>query len=537
MRRAAFLIPLAALLALGCGGQSSSGLDTPNDGAGGSYNDARADGSAGSAGSLPQLSYPIVDTGQAFCYGAQGAIDCPAPGSAYHGQDAQFLGNQPDYTTSTDGLTVRDNVTGLTWQRSPDTNGDGQLTADDKLAFDAAKSRCEDINASKFGGFDDWRLPSIKELYSLIDFGGTDPSGFEGNDTSSLTPFLDSHFQFAYGDTGAGERIIDAQYASSTLYVGEGWTDSDQMFGVNFADGRIKGYDLVMPGGNVKTFFVQCVRGNPAYGVNAFVDNGDLTITDQATGLMWSKQDSGSPLDYASALAWVQSKNAEAYLGYDDWRMPDAKELQSIVDYARAPSSSESAAIDPVFEATSITNEDGETDWGWTWASTTHAAFNGTGAGVYVAFGRAGGWQKETQSSSCYVLRDVHGAGAQRSDPKSPSGLSVIGTACSGGTAYGMGPQGDAQRGSNFVRLVRHGAVAGEVDAGPLPEAAPPGPIGCSTQSDCDVPGACPFPLGCSCSQTPQGMACVPKCGTDADCPTPPNETLVCGPNGLCVPG
>lgn len=177
------------------------------------------------------------------------AIDCPAPGSAYHGQDAQYLGNQPDYTTTTDGLTVLDNVTGLTWQRSPDTNGDGQLTADDKLAFDAAKARCEDINASTFGGFDDWRLPSIKELYSLIDFGGTDPSGFEGSDTSSLTPFLDSHFHFAYGDTSAGERIIDAQYASSTLYVDEGWTDSDQMFGVNFADGRIKGYDLVMPGG------------------------------------------------------------------------------------------------------------------------------------------------------------------------------------------------------------------------------------------------------------------------------------------------
>ncbi|GAB4457950.1 MAG: hypothetical protein Kow0031_38630 [Anaerolineae bacterium] len=49
----------------------------------------------------------------------------------------------------------------------------------------------------------------------------------------------------------------------------------------------------------------------------------------------------------------------------------------------------------------------------------------------------------------------MHGAGAQRSDPKSSAGLSVIGAACGGGTAHGLGPQGDAQRGANTVRLVR----------------------------------------------------------------------------------
>jgi len=180
----------------------------------------------------------------------------------------------------------------------------------------------------------------------------------------------------------------------------------------------------------------------------------------------------------------------------------------------------------------------------------------GTASGVYVAFGRAGGWQKESQSSSCYVLQDVHGAGAQRSDPKTPGNLPVIGTACSGGTAYGLGPQGDSQRGSNFVRLVRNGAVAADADAGPLPEAAPPqdggpppqdggplpgeggmGPSTCNTQSDCEVQGACPSTLGCTCTQTPDGKACIPKCNQDSDCPKPPNQTLVCGPNGLCAPG
>ena len=558
MRRIAVLFPLAVLLAYGCGGDSSSGLDDAVAGSsgsdsgaciGGSAGSAGAAGSTGSAGSVAQVPYPVVDTGQVFCYGATSAMTCPPAGDGFYGQDAQFQGNQPDYTTSADGLTVRDNVTGLNWQRSPDTNRDGQLTVDDKVTFEGAKAYCESINTTKPGGFDDWRLPSIKELYSLIDFRGTDPSGLEGDDTSSLTPFIDNHFQFAYGQTSAGERIIDSQYASSTLYVNKSWTGSDQMFGVNFADGRIKGYDLVMPGGKAKTFFVQCVRGNTAYGLNAFVDNGDQTITDQATGLMWARDDSGASMVWQSALAWVQARNAESFLGHDDWRMPNAKELQSILDYTRSPDSSQSAAIDPVFHATAITNEDGIADYAWYWTSTTHAAFTGNGAGVYVAFGRAGGWQ-QTAGTSCYVLQDVHGAGAQRSDPKTAGNLPVIGTACNGGTAYGMGPQGDSQRGTNFVRLVRNGAVAGDADAGPLPEASIPpqdggpppgdggtGPSSCNTQSDCDAQGACPSTLGCTCTQTPEDKVCVPKCSKNSDCPKPPNQTLVCGPNGLCVPG
>ena len=114
-------------------------------------------------------------------------------------------------------------------------------------------------------------------------------------DTSRLTPFIDTKFfKFAYGDTRTGERVIDSQYASSTMYVGKSARGFGKLFGVNFADGRIKGYDLLMPGGGMeKTFFVLCVRGNPSYGKNDFHDNGDGTITDRATGLMWSKADSG----------------------------------------------------------------------------------------------------------------------------------------------------------------------------------------------------------------------------------------------------
>ncbi len=393
---------------------------------------------------LVALSYPIVDTSQSACYGNTSAIPCPATGLAFFGQDAQWARFPAHYVASTDGVTVADLVTGLTWQHSPDTNGDGKVSVADKLTWAGAQARPAALNAAKFGGFDDWRLPTIKELYSLIRFTGTDPSGLAGSDTSALVPFLDTeYFDFVYGDTTAGERIIDSQYASSNVYVGpELPTEGGKLFGVNFADGRIKGYGLKMIGGAEKTFFVQCVRGNPAYGVNDMQDNGDGTVTDLATGLMWSRDDSGKGMNWADALAWVAARNAESYLGHADWRLPHVKELQSLVDYARSPDTTASAAIDPVFACTSITNEGGQADWPYYWSGTSHAASSGGSAGAYVAFGRGLGYM-----SGGWV--DVHGAGCQRSDPKDGDPAAY---------PQGHGPQGDAIRVFNYVRPVRDAA-------------------------------------------------------------------------------
>lgn len=385
-------------------------------------------------------TYPVVDTGQDQCYSdSTQLMTCPAEGESFYGQDAQFSGNAFSYTDN-GNETVTDNVTELMWQQSPDTDGDNDIDADDKLTYDAALTYCDNLT---LGGQNDWRLPDIKQLYSLMDFRGTDISGYDGTDTSTFTPFIDTdYFDFAYGDTGSGERLIDSQYASSTLYVSNTANDGGStLFGVNFADGRIKGYGLEVMGTD-KTFFVICVRDNTDYGVNSFTDNGDDTITDNATSLMWAKDDSGEGLNWEEALAWVATKNSESYLGYSDWRLPNAKELQSLVDYSRSPDTTSSAAIDPLFNATSIINKADQTDYPFYWASTTHLKYNDTYAqGVYIAFGRAMGYLDS-------VWQDVHGAGAQRSDPKS-------GDPDDPEYDEGSGPQGDVVRIYNYVRLVR----------------------------------------------------------------------------------
>jgi hypothetical protein len=298
------------------------------------------------------------------------------------------------------------------------------------------------VNSFNLAGYTDWRLPSIKELYSLILFSGTDPSSFSGTDTSGLIPFIDTgYFEFGFGDTNAGERIIDAQFASSNLYVSTtGPNKLRTMFGVNLADGRIKGYGIGNTG-QMKTFYVLYVRGNTDYGKNNFSDNNNSTITDSATGLMWDQNDSGIALNWQEGLDWTQEKNNELYLGYDDWRVPNAKELQSIVDYTRSPDTTSSAAIDPLFNCTRITNEAGQVDYPAYWTGTTHAKSSNVSGGhaAYVCFGRAMGYM-----FGQWV--DVHGAGAQRSDSKAGNPNLY---------PYGHGPQGDAVRIYNYVRLVR----------------------------------------------------------------------------------
>jgi uncharacterized protein DUF1566 len=367
---------IAAMWMSGCGGDDSGG---------------------GSPG-----GYKVVDTSQTSAYNDSGSIISPAPGEAFYGQDAQFAGNQAAYQNNGDG-TITDVNTGLQWQQSPSPMGH---------SWKEAADYCSSL---ELGGYSDWRMPSAKELFSISDF-------------STGWPYLNTAF---FGL--AGESVSkDEQYWTANKYVGvtvEG--GSDAAFGVNHGTGHIKAYPASAGGpmGN----YVRAVRGD-GYGQNYFVVMGDGTVSDLATGLMWGEGDSGSGLNWEEALTYAESSTLG---GYSDWRLPNVKELQSIVDYTRSPSASYSGlsgpAISSLFSCTSIQNESGSGDYPYYWSSTS-ARFNAGGGyyyAWYVAFGMAVSSAGE----------DFHGAGAVRFDTKAEGGPG--------------GGSGDAERIYNYVRLVR----------------------------------------------------------------------------------
>ena len=406
--------------------------------------------------------YPVVDTGQLGSYDERGDMVAPKKGDAFYGQDGQYAGAQPSYRDNGDG-TVSDLVTGLMWTQNPG----------EKMTLKEASENARKYN---IGGYSDWRLPTIKELYSLIQLNGIDPDP-RSTDTSGLKPFIDTNFfEFQYGREERGERIIDSQYASSTRYVSTTMGGNETMFGVNFADGRIKGYPIKSRRGEGK-YYVLYVRENPDYGINQFKDNGNGTITDDATGLTWMKADSGKGMDWPTALEYVEGLE---FAGHSDWRLPNAKELQSIIDYTRSPDTTDSAAIDPIFDATEINNEGGKKDFAHYWTSSTHIGARGSETAVYFAFGRSLGFMKDRRTGE-YTLMDVHGAGSQRSDPK-------IGDASD--FPHGRGPQGDVIRIENMLRCVRGGDVT-ELESSPNIE-APTGPPPARSRAASDRPSAIP---------------------------------------------
>ncbi len=324
--------------------------------------------------------FRLSDTGQSECYNDEGAvIDPPGAGERFAGQDGtrtchpfSFTGLRyggealPAGTDWDDGMEmVRDNNTGLVWEvKSPDP--DDFNSALDKYSFDDAEAFVEQMNAEAYGGFGDWRLPNREELRSIVDYGRASPALAE-----------------AFGRDAPSEFFWSCDPYGPTPNL---------VWGVYFG----YGCGICYPRHN--RYAVRAVRGgfNRAFGditARDMVDNGNGTVTDRVTGLMWKQAESPS-LNWAEALAYC---NTLELAGYSDWRLPGIREISTLLDL----SFQDQTWFDKAFPDTQTK------PLGFYWASTT---FGATFAwGVNFQFGYDGYYAGKKHGT--YPFRPVRTVG------------------------------------------------------------------------------------------------------------------------------
>jgi len=177
-------------------------------------------------------------------------------------------------------------------------------------------------------------------------------------------------------------------------------------------------------------------KNTPKHDYGNYPNNENGTVIDNITWLMW-EQNMWEKITYEEA---IEKANESDLWWYDDWRLPNAKELQSIVDYTKSPQTTNTPAIDNIFNTSKIIDPDWNDNYPFFWTSTTHLDWKIPESNwVYIAF-----W--EAQWEMHWKLMDVHWVWAQRSDPKSGK-ISDFPT-------Y-FGSQGDVRYVYNYVRCVR----------------------------------------------------------------------------------
>jgi hypothetical protein len=260
---------------------------------------------------IPAANAALNDTGITTCSNAtQNGLPCPVAG--FPGQDAEFGTNGFDFTkldaagnelpaTATDHTCVRDNVTGLMWQVK---------ISDSTFTFDKTAGYVNNVNATGLCGFKDWRMPNPKELMGIVDHSIAYPD-----------PTIDTNY-FSNTSSDAFWSASPSAYNSGSAWY------------VNFNYGYAHYYDRSYG------LRIRLVRGAQSF--NFFVDNADGTITQSNTGLMWAKCSEGQSdtncTGTAKEMIWSDAliaANNSNLGGYNDWRLPNIKELQALVDYSR----------------------------------------------------------------------------------------------------------------------------------------------------------------------------------------------------------
>lgn len=233
--------------------------------------------------SVPGKALAVLpDTGQTSCYDNGGLLaECPSPGEDFYGQDGNFDYYPPSYTDNGDN-TVTDDRTNLVWEK----NTDNQL-----YSWEEAGNYCDGLD---LGGAQDWRRPSQWELETLIIYDGSSPA-------------YDPVFTNAKTDAYWTSQV---EITTPTL---QAWA----------LEGPWTGFYE-----QLSTLFVRCVRSGPM-GHGNFTDNGDGTVSDSDTGLVWQQETVDEERTWQQALAYCNDLVLD---GKTDWRLPNQRELNTTLN-------------------------------------------------------------------------------------------------------------------------------------------------------------------------------------------------------------
>lgn len=320
--------------------------------------------------------FEIADTGQVDCYDNSVVLASCGNGS-WPGQDADFSGipgarnfSGPNLSYS-DNYTTSDIVTGLIWktcsegQSGSDCTG-GSVTLMNWYDAFTACSNLNDANAGAgYAGFSNWRMPTVNELNNLVDHGAG-------------TPAIDESFF----PTSSGTINWTA-----TTYA----MNSDNAWSVNFSNGTSGN---ALPKSSSSSVSVRCVSGN-SRARPEFTDNGDATVTDNATRLIWQKCSAGQIYNGSTCtgssdyIAWQTALNTCYALG-GTWRLPSVNELLSIIDYSKS--------INPAVDENIFPGMEESQPY---WSSTTDASSNNYSKNIYMSNGSISIYPK---SSTTYFI-------------------------------------------------------------------------------------------------------------------------------------
>ncbi len=242
-----------------------------------------------------------ICTGQTKCYSETAEITCPDEGEAFFGQDAQYAKKGeciPQKFTvkgSGDEKIVFDENLKLEWQ---------QKIPEGEFDWQSAANYCGQEYAGSYG----WRLPTPKELLSIVDNGRYDPAV-----NTDLFPGTN-----------------DEWFWTSADFASTADSDLNKAWFVRFDKGFLSHKSKT----ESEKMHVRCVRGTtlPEGQFETQTIGEDEIVKDSLTGLMWQKTYKDSVKKFADALSTCEDLD---YAGFTDWRLPNKNELASIANYAK----------------------------------------------------------------------------------------------------------------------------------------------------------------------------------------------------------